>query len=221
VLALIAVVLAADVSTQTPPPPPREPKVVVDFAPNATAMGLLAGAPTGTLLLYLPVSVTYVVSQSTAIRGTVALGLSLPSYKGPEGSVAVSVGPLYSFGPSAVRGFFIAPKLLVQLSSATTMVAPFLAGGSNPSTQGPLDIGPGWSQAYLAGLDVGYQWAWDGRYIAVMIGGSVGYQYDNGGPFVDGLGTQRGFSRPFGTTTRNQGFAFSVDANVFHVGFTI
>lgn len=205
---------APSVLDDTPPAPELEgaPRLVIDLYPLAMSAPLAAGAAIEALMVYVPVSVTWVLSDSAALYAELAGAFVVPHRGTIGGTVSVSVGALFSFGPAALQGFFVCPKLGFQLSNANTQLG-------TEKMNGPIDFGPAWSRAFLGGADVGYQWTWGKRHIAVMLGASLGYEYDNNGPFLDPLGLQRGTTFGRRPVERNQGFAYAVNANLFRIGF--
>ncbi|MBK7862996.1 MAG: hypothetical protein IPJ65_31190 [Archangiaceae bacterium] len=199
--------------------PEREPRLAVGFYPQAMTVPLAMVVGIQTLAFHLPVSVTYAMSPSTALYAEAA-GTLLYGPFGVAGTFGISFGAQFSIGPasSPLHGFFVCPRAGFQLSNAR---AHFLLGKG--ASNGPIDLGPAWSRAFLAGADVGYQWTWGSRHIAVMLGGSFGYAFDNFGPWVEPLGLSRGAAMGGAPTPRprNQGFAFAINGNLFRIGFAL
>jgi hypothetical protein len=222
-VALVMLAGSGEVTADLPVEAP-EPRVVVDFYPAATTNAFAFGLGGKALWLYVPLSATVVIGPSTALHAEVAFGAVGGDSVDRGFSFSAAVGPIFSFGPSALQGFFIGPKLSFQLSSAVTVYGGRTVNfGEDVGGGGPLDLGPEWSRAFLVGADIGYQWTWSGRHIAVMIGASVGYEFDAGGPEIDPFGVQRGEARRglFFSGARTQGFAYSVNGNLFRIGFAL
>jgi len=189
------------------------PVAVIDLYPHSMSGALLAGAVTDALVLHVPVSVTWTVGPSTAVHSQLSLTFVDAKWGWTGVTLSASMGPLFSFGPTALQGFFLAPMFTFQLTSARTQLG-------TAKCAGPVERGAQWSPAFLTGLQFGYQWTWGTRHIAVMLGGSFGYAYDNHGPFVDAFGYQRGANAcPNVPPEGDEGFAFSVNTDLFRIGF--
>ncbi|MBL8949852.1 MAG: autotransporter domain-containing protein [Myxococcaceae bacterium] len=211
---LALVLAAADVAEPDVSEAEPQPRLVIDVYPGATMRGLLLGIPLGGLMLHLPVSVTWAIGPQTALYAQLAFTVAVPGY-GPDGvTIGASLGPQFSFGPSALRGFFLTPLFTAQVTSARSQLG-------TARCAGPVDFGATWSAAAMLGLQAGYQWTWGHRHIAVMLGASVGYAYDNHGAFIDAFGVQRGTALCGQPMRRDQGFVFGVNTELFRIGFAL
>ena len=190
------------------PEPETPPLLALDVYPLAAALPVLAG------FIHLPVAAVVPFGERYAL----SLELSLTHHRSHgtdglagQGSVGVQVG----FGRTALRGFYLGPKVGLLVVRPVQLLDPSTERGL-PTTYraGPLDLGPGVTRAFLCGVDAGWQWRTGRLHFALGVGFSAGYGYDVGSPFVS----------PFQMTAasgRQQGFAFSVDLGVLRVGLVL
>ncbi|MBK7861156.1 MAG: hypothetical protein IPJ65_21600 [Archangiaceae bacterium] len=84
---------------------------------------------------------------------------------------------------------------------------------------GPLDLGPGYTRAFLAEADVGYEWRFGALYLSPTVGIGAGYAYD----YLDSTGLQllSPFSRRTTARTRTEGFVWTLNLNLLRVGFSL
>jgi hypothetical protein len=183
---------------------------------GAAAIGSFAyGAP----LFHVPVGATFALADSWGLTAELT-GTVVPMRRAVGWSLGASIGPTFLPSQRGVEGWFVTPKLMVQVASMPDAFCPCAVFSHGNS--GPVDFGPGVSRAYLLGLDAGYTFSTSPVSLGLVLGAAVGYQYD-GWDFVTPIGstgTHPGGTRSVAAGGRPQGLAFTLNLSLVRLGFS-
>ncbi len=219
--------LAVALLTSAPPPevvvPAQPSRVSLYGYPLATARAALApglGGPRAHAVL-LPLGATF----SRAPHWGISLELSLAYAPGescrsctvglavPGWAVGLAAGPSWFSGAQGAQGFFVSPRLALQVAKQPSSAVALQAG-----FKGPIDLGRNISRAFLIGVEVGYQRSFGRLAVGAGAGASFGYLYDLAAGQQTLLLTQliRGVPTSDG---RPQGWGWSLNVNLVRLGY--
>ncbi len=205
-LALAAALSAAEVEEVATE---HTPSVFIDFHPLSTTGAPLIGlAMRGAAFVDVPVTLTFAVSERTAL--TADLALSYFNLGSPGWTFTASLGPTFYFGSEKpLSGWFITPKLTFHVGEPTSEIRIFANGGN-----GPVDFGGRTATAWLGGFDFGYQWRLDKAHVALVSGLSAGYGYRTL-PFITPMFVDSG------SRAKWQGFVMSGNFDLLRLGVAL
>jgi hypothetical protein len=194
------------------------PRVTVYGYPVATAAMLGRGAIAGEWAIDLPFGVSVRLNEQTSLDfEAMWMGLGASTDTSLHGfAVSFAAGPKFSLW----RGLWVDAharfSLYHPLMSAVIRCPPDVLCAFD---HGPGDLGPGWTRAFLAEADVGYEWRFGALYLSLVLGIGGGYAYD----CLDSTGMR--LLSPFAARTtagrRTEGFVWTLNLNLLRIGVSL
>jgi hypothetical protein len=220
-----ALVLMALAGLELESPAPDVPRVAVYAYPVPMAVMPLMGKVSNFWLADFPVGASIRINPTTAVDVEAQwIGMGFGSGDMQGWGISAAVGPSLRLW----RGFYVDAhaRFTVFKPAPQTFFNPGCIGcctvcgpPTSPGSNGPADLGPGWTRAFTAEVDVGYAWTFGHFYLSPQLGLGGGYAFDYNDP------THAGMLVPFADRTtpnaRTNSFVWTLNVNLLRVGVAL